>query len=296
MSDLLLLVENYLDRASNGDPPGMSEEIIAEASKAFGDALRNKFQIGNKNDGFTMRLSNLGRPLCQLQLEQQGAPREEKPYNFAMQMVFGDAIEAIAVAVMKAAGVKIETAQAEVKLLLDGIKITGHYDVKLEGEGIRDIKSASNASFLSKFSGGYAWKNMVEHDTFGYLVQGYSYAQATNTRFDGWIAINKENGKWAVLDTPEDDYEVRIKSLKTAEKNVKALQDGAPFKRCFTDEPELFRNKETGNRVLGTTCSYCDFKRTCWPGVQFLPQRASTAGNKPYKYYTYLKEEDDGEL
>src|SRR4051812_5393134 len=96
-------VKEYLNRASNSDPPGMSEEIIDEACSQFRKALVNKFNEAHQ--GFTIRMSNVGKPLCQLQKEAGNSPKEDHPYNFAMQMLIGDTIEAIAIAIIKAAGV-----------------------------------------------------------------------------------------------------------------------------------------------------------------------------------------------
>ena len=49
------------------------------------------------------------------------------------------------------------------------------------------------------------------------------------------------------------------------------------FERCFEPEDEMFRGKPTGNKILGTTCSFCDFKYACWEGLQEKPSVMSKA-------------------
>ena len=51
-------------------------------------------------------MSNVGRPLCQLQMEAKGIKGEGQPYNNKMRNTFGDLIEALSIFVMKSAGVE----------------------------------------------------------------------------------------------------------------------------------------------------------------------------------------------
>ena len=76
---------------------------------------------------------------------------------------------------------------------------------------------------------------------------------------------------------------------------VKALEDNKPFERCFEDEPETFRKKETGNRVLGEVCSWCDFKFSCWEGLEYKPQPVSSAREPRWLYYTHTEDKNNVE-
>ena len=77
----------------------MSEEIIDQAAEDFKQALKKQFTP--QDFSFKPRPSNLGKPLCQLQLAKAGARAEDKPYTFKMIVTFGDAIEAILKAILK---------------------------------------------------------------------------------------------------------------------------------------------------------------------------------------------------
>jgi len=104
----------------------------------------------------------------------------------------------------------------------------------------------------------------------------------------GWIAINKSTGEWTICETPKEHSEYKKKALDTAKDNVKAIKEGKPFKRCFSDIAETFRSKPTGNRVLGFVCSYCPYKLPCWGSdkLQLLPQQQSKGKNPKWVWYT----------
>jgi hypothetical protein len=234
-------------------------------------------------------MSSIGRPLCQLQMEKSGAEAEPMPYNTKMRNLFGDLIEASAVAIMKAAGIRIEELQKHVKLKLGKHNINGAYDVKIQNK-IWDIKSASPWAFDHKFSDEGGFDAILKQDTFGYVSQGYLYAKAENTDFGGWIAINKSTGEWAIAETPLSDEKYSKDAIELAKKNAEALQSDAPFKRLFEDEEEFFNKKATGNRTLGLECRFCAYKKPCWgKELQYLPQQQSKALNPKWVWYTKIE-------
>ena len=51
-----------------------------------------------------------------------------------------------------------------------------------------------------KFAANRGYNNIKKDDVFGYVPQGYLYAEAAGSTFGGWIAINKATGEWAVWD------------------------------------------------------------------------------------------------
>jgi hypothetical protein len=111
--------------------------------------------------------------------------------------------------------------------------------------------------------------------------------------FKGWLVISKETGEIAVLEIPEDQSDAAKITLANLEKTIEALKSPVFPGRCFEDQPETYKKKPTGNRVLGKTCEYCAFKRTCWPELQYLPAQASTAANPTYRYYTHVENKNE---
>ena len=133
---------------------------------------------------------------------------------------------------------------------------------------------------------------MLKDDPFGYVSQGYLYADADDKKFGGWIAINKSTGEWSVVETPINDSEHKKKALKQAKDNLHALNTNAPFKRQFDDVEESFNRKLTGNRILAKECTFCAYKKPCWENLQYLPQKESKAMNPKYFWYTKVAEKE----
>ena len=281
--DILNKVQSFLDRACEKQV-SISDKLIDEFGEACKTAIKKQFTDKRPNK-FKLRASNVGRPLCQLQMEKNGAKGESQPYNAKMRNLFGDLIEAAAVLVLKSSGVEVTNEQKSVRYnVSDGTHIDGTFDVEIDNK-IWDIKSASPFAFEHKFKNGFS--AIAKSDTFGYVSQGYVYSEAVKKKFGGWIAINKSTGEWTVTETPLADDTHRNKAIKTVKDNVKAIKKNLSFKRCFTDVEETYRRKPTGNRVLGFECSYCPYKKECWGDkIQHLPQQASQGLNPKWVWYT----------
>jgi len=282
MSDILHKVQNYLDKA-NKDPVEVSDELLEEFGEACKSALRKQF-LEKRRGTFRPRMSSIGKPLCQLQMEAKNVKGEGQPYNVKMRNTFGDLIEALAIFVMKSAGVEVKDEQKKVKLKFTDSEIEGRLDVKIN-EKVWDIKSASPYSFTKKFEGGF--EEVAKDDAFGYVPQGYLYSESEKMPFGGWIVINKSTGEWTVCETPIDDDSYRVKALASAEANIAAIKNNVPFKRCFDDIEETFRTKKTGNKILGIACTFCSYKLPCWGSqLKLLPQQQSQGKNPKWVWYT----------
>ena len=286
MNNILDKVKIYLDKVST-NPVEISEDLLNEFGEACKSALRKQFSE-KRQDKFEPRMSNIGRPLCQLQMEAKGIKGDGQPYNNKMRNTFGDLIEALAIFVLKSAGVKIDSEQKQVEYKFDKENISGRLDVEIDNK-VWDIKSTSPYSFEHKFGEKGGFNEVVDNDSFGYASQGFLYAESEKKPFGGWIAINKSTGEWAVCETPQVQDQYRDRFIKQATDNYKALRDKVPFKKCFDDVEETFRGKPTGNRVLDRVCSFCPYKVPCWgSGLQYLPQQQSKGKNPKWVWYTQV--------
>ena len=294
MTDILSKVQLYLDKVSK-EPVEISDKLVEEFGEACKSALRKQF-AEERRSMFEPRMSNIGRPLCQLQMESKNVKGEGQPYNVKMRNTFGDLIEALAIFVLKSSGVVIEDEQKNVKYKFGESDIKGRLDVTIDKK-VWDIKSASPYSFEKKFGTLGGFEEVVKDDAFGYASQGYLYSASEKIPFGGWIVINKSTGEWTVCETPLADDQYREKALDDAEKNLKALKNNEPFKRCYNDIEETFRTKKTGNKVLGTVCSFCPYKLPCWGSkLQLLQQQQSKGKNPKWVWYTQInnpKQEDE---
>lgn len=280
-----VLVKDFMRRAVNAPPEQDLTDLIEEAGEHFKQALKKQF-VESKRD-FSVRMSNVGRPTCQLWMQKHHPEQqEEKPYDFIMKMLMGDAIEVIALFIMKAAGVNVQDASGKCSLDLDGREIHGEYDLIIDDK-VWDTKSTSPYSFQYKFKD---YESLAKDDTFGYVSQGFGYSEATGKPFGGWIAINKVTGEWKFVEA-DDSHETRNEVLGSIRDTYDLItSDTSEFKRCFDDIEETYNKKPTGNRHIGRTCEYCEFKHSCWPTLEYKPSTASKARVKPWRYYTVYNE------
>ena len=258
MSDFIInRVQMFLTEANKASVK-VSDDLIEEFGNACKEAFKKQF-TEERQKKFRYRMSNIGRPLCQLQMEKSGAEAEPMPYNAKMRNLFGDLIEASAITIMKASGIEVTDIQKKVTHKFEDKEINGTMDVKINNK-VWDIKSASPWSFTHKFSedsGGF--ESLKKDDAFGYIGQGYMYGVADKSDFGGWIVINKSTGEWCTTEVPAED-EAKDEAVKNAESNIKKLESDEPFKRCYSDTEEFFYKKPTGNRVLNFTCGFCPYK------------------------------------
>ena len=296
MNNILYKVQQYLGKASK-ESVKLDKRLVEEFGEACKNALLKQFEDQRRNK-FEPRMSNIGRPLCQLQMEAKGVKGEGQPYNVKVRNTFGDVIEALAIFIMKSAGVNIKNEQKKVKYKFNGNEIEGKQDVEID-EKIWDIKSASPYSFEKKFGEEGGFLEVIKEDSFGYASQGFLYGESQNKKFGGWIAINKSTGEWTVCETPAMIEPHKTEALKKAKDNLKALKDKVPFKKQYDDIAETFRGKPTGNRVLGFVCSYCPYKLPCWGSkLQLLQQQQSKGKNPKWVWYTEVnnpKQEEKSE-
>lgn len=274
-----------LDKLSNneGHLLDIKPEYIDEAVEMVRDALTK--QLFRQDEDFRVRMSNISKPSCQLQMEKAGAPKSRLPYNHIVRMMHGDLIEAIIQLVLRISGVEITGGKNKVSLDVAGVEVKGEDDVEIEGK-VYDTKSASPWAFANKWSAGF--DGLRKSDDFGYIGQLVGYAAAQGKKEGGWIVVDKSSGQVKVVEAALSASD-RKQILKEMERTVKVLEE--PFQRCFEPEDELFRRKPTGSKRLSATCGFCSFLSTCWPKAQYLPQTGSEA--KSPKHYWYVQYEGE---
>ena len=135
-----------------------------------------------------------------------------------------------------------------------------------------------------------AFDKIKSSDSFGYIAQGLGYGMAADKPFKGWIALNKSTGEIAFADAVNDDEEKEEVNAKIR-KSIMATDVSKPFQRQFSDIPEVFYKKETGNRTLGVECSWCDYKHECWANLEFKRQLPSKGKNPKFIWYTHITDE-----
>ena len=278
-----LALHQYMENAASGKST-MSEETILQVAADISEALSRQFGGGNKRGEFGLRMSNVGRPTCQLWFE-KNEPEKALPFptTFVMNMMLGDIVEAVFKGLLKEAGVQYEDNKEVTLELDDNTSINGTYDIVVD-DAVDDIKSASNWSYTNKFE---SFDTLRQGDAFGYVAQLAGYAKAADKRAGGWWVVNKANGEFKYVPATGIDIDQEVVHIK---QTADTLEENR-FERCFDAVPEKFRGKETGNMVLTTECGFCRYRFACWPGLEERPAVASQAKQPKTVAYVSLAEE-----
>lgn len=277
-----LKVFDFLQKALAGETT-MTEEVADKVASDVKAALFKQFDSGPR-DEFRLRMSNIGRPKCQLWFDKNDS-QDKTPFppHFLMNMLIGDITEAVFKGLLRAAGVEFQDSDYVTLELSNGKKIKGEYDMILD-EKVDDIKSASPWSYNNKFED---FNTLNDHDSFGYVAQLVGYAAGAGKGVGGWWVVNKGNGEFKYVDASNVDAEAKLKDIEAL---TDYLDNDMPFERCYAPVPETYRKKPSGNLKLNTECGFCAYKHKCWPTLQTLESKVSAAKEKPLVDYILLVE------
>ncbi len=241
-------IYSQLSGLSEGKEFNLKEEDLDMTMSRIKSSILEWSKPSEKNAEFTLRMSNIGRPLRQLWYESKAEPRSHTIDGATqIKFLYGHILEEIVLMLVRAAGYAVTDEQKEVTV--KGIK--GHIDCKISGEVV-DIKTASRIAF-NKFKEG----RLAEDDPFGYMSQLAGYEEAEHTEEGGFLVINKESGELCFYQ-PED---LDKPNINTRIKNIKdALKLSTPPPRCYESVPD----GKKGNMKLNKNCNYCSYKFDCY--------------------------------
>ena len=275
-----LMVFSFLQKAMAGEA-NMTEAVTKQVAADVEAALNKQFNSGPRGE-FRLRMSNIGKPKCQLWFEKND-PEDKLPLppHFLMNMILGDIVEAVFKGLLRAAGAEFKDNDNVTLKLPNGQEIKGEYDMEMDGK-IDDVKSASPWSYQNKFA---SFDALAQGDSFGYIAQLVGYATAAGKDVGGWWVVNKGNGEFKYVDASEVDKEAVLNDIQAL---VDYIDNDEPFERCFEPVPETYYKKPSGNLVLPGSCKFCDFKHKCHPTMQTLPSRVSKSTNPPDVDYIFI--------
>lgn len=246
-----------------------SEDFLEVAAQQLKDILRRR--LAKQDSKGSIRFSSLGKPDCQVWygVNKPEAGEKISPQT-QMKFLYGDVLEIIALFLAKEAGHDVSMEQAEVEC--DGV--LGHIDAVID-EHVVDVKSASPFAF-KKFEG--EWTG--EDDPFGYTAQLGGYCNVLE-KPGAFFAVNKESGGLALSKIPQDLVDQSSPHVAVARQRENVQRE--EVRRCFEPVPD----GKSGNEKLGLNCSYCAYKKDCFPGLRMF-----LYSNKP-RYLTKVSREPD---
>ena len=239
---------------------GWSKTISSGMAMGVASMANSRFSKPQKSRGY-LSLSSIGTP-CKRKLwykvNSSGDGEPLKP-NALLKFFYGDMIEELILSMAEAAGHDVKGQQD--KLDVHGIR--GHRDAVIDGMTV-DVKSCSSYAF-KKFKDG----TLRDDDPFGYISQLSSYVYAgkddplvTDKTHGAFLAIDKQNGN-ICLDIYDFTEELKDKEKEMEEAKAMVAGD-IPQERV---EP-VPQSKTSPNMKLAMQCSYCEFKKLCWPNLR----------------------------
>lgn len=242
----------------NGDTTGITEERAAMFAKSLSDMILTKLTSGPREPQLSM--SNLGKPDRQLwyALNKPECAEDISPKT-KMNFLLGDIVEEVVLFLAECAGHEVTGRQ-------DTLEINGclgHRDAVIDGVLV-DVKSANGRSYTK-----FLYNKIEEDDPFGYIDQLNLYRAASDndpsvTTHDkaAFVAVNKEVGGIHVNWQPAKGNRKEYEDLVQRKRDM--INSPVVPERCYPAQPD----GKSGNMKLGVNCSYCPFKKECWPGLR----------------------------
>jgi hypothetical protein len=172
-----------------------------------------------------------------------------------LKFFYGDILEELVLNVAESAGHSVTNKQERVTYEVgDGWVVRGRIDAIIDGVPV-DVKSVTKYS-EEKFKYG------LQDDPFGYYQQLNGYATTLNSDSAGFVTIQKELGH-------VNYYPIEVN------KSLFKLQAEHSVEIVSLDKPDTIErlqpvaaSKTSKNKKLCTSCSYCNFKKQCWPEMR----------------------------
>ena len=236
------------------------EACIDQFGEAVKVLMRQEF-TEKRDDSRKLRMSNIGREDRFLWNVYNDVDKGEdiQPHTY-VKFLYGHIIEELLLFLTRAAGHEVTDEQK--KCEVNGIK--GSMDCRIDGV-VTDVKSTSTFAF-KKFKEG----TLAYDDPFGYVAQIKGYAHSEGETKFGWLAMDKQNGHLTYLLYDTEDTQAPIHDLisydigERIEHIKKVVEQKEPPSVCY----EPIADGKSGNQKLAIGCSYCSYKKECWPSVR----------------------------
>ena len=230
LNNLIEDIYKNIQPICDGESLDLSEEQIDKFGEDMKNVLRNWSSPTVRDSRFTLRMSNVGKPLRQLWYDNKSEMDSSVTPITMIKFLYGHILEEVVLMLARLSGHEVSDEQKEVTVN----DVKGHMDCKIDGEVV-DVKTASS---------------------FGYISQLSGYEQSEGTTGGGFLVINKETGELTFYAPDEFDKIDTGKRIKTIRK---AFKSKTPPDKCYPEIPEGTK----GNMKIHRGCSYCPHKFVC---------------------------------
>jgi len=258
------LVEDIYNLAETKSHPARvdAEKVIKDFGVNMETIMREWIYPTWDGEVRILRMSNIGHPDRKLWYKSHKIKGERLRAPTLIKFLYGHLIEEMLLALVKLSGHEVTDEQKKVEV--EGIK--GSMDCKIDGI-LTDVKSTSTYGFKK-----FKLNDIEKDDPFGYIDQISGYGHAEGADEAQFLAMDKQNGYLTVTPVDLIDKNV-VKRIQHIKEMVK--DDNMPD-FCY----ELVADGKSGNMKLPVGCSYCEYKKECYPkmrvfaystGPRFLP-------------------------
>ena len=270
-SDIAEDIYAALTPLTKGKHLDISDEDIENFGESMKAALTSWARPPKRDSSFSLRMSNIGKPIRRLWFDKHGDITQEghSPQTF-IKFLYGHLLEEVVLMLARLTDNDVSSEQKEV--VVDSV--SGHMDCKINGEVV-DVKTASGYAFR-KFKDG----SLREDDPFGYIPQLAGYEEAEGTENGGFLVINKESGELCFF--APDDLDKPIVRDRIS-KITKALdRKKPPADLCYEPVDE----GKKGNKKLHKNCTFCPHKFECFKDSNDGEGLRTFKYNRGYMYLT----------
>lgn len=251
MKTVNTLVDDMFKLVEGGIPPATSNnKVEVSYDKWFSTEERVR-------EDKVLYFSEVGDPCPRRLWYKYNTPQlGNKPDGRSLfKFFYGDMLEELALNVAEDAGHTVEGRQERaIYEIGDGWVVRGRIDAIIDNVVV-DVKSVTKYS-EEKFKQG------LVNDPFGYYQQLNGYATALGYDQAGFLTVQKELGH--VNYYPIEVNKVLFKMQADHAVEVVSMESPDPIPRLDS----VPASKTSKNKKLCTSCSYCNFKKECWPEMR----------------------------
>lgn len=249
MPDISTLVDDIYAVANGVKPP-------ADTSKSLAVHYEKWFEERSGRKPKTLHFSEVGDSCLRRLWYKVNAPElgETIDGNLRIKFLYGDMLEELVLSLARVAG--HDVADEQRRLVYDignGWSVTGRLDAIIDGVVV-DVKSTTKFG-IQKFENG------LKDDPFGYAAQLSGYASALGKNDAGFVTIQKELGHIAYFPIKVDRQHFH-EGAKASSEAMELTENTLPV------IPPVPQSATSKNTKLSTKCSYCEFKKNCFPKMR----------------------------
>lgn len=255
---ILEKLQEYLENEGKN----IHEAAIEAGKNRFVHLIKRQFMEDRKSGKGRIYPSSVGGKCARkLAYQYHGYEREEFPARKHLQWFIGDLAELGVLSTMKAAGLDVGLNNEYIPVEFGEHELHGFIDGLLHHEGetyLLEVKSKTHYGFKRFQSNG-------PDNKWGNLSQANLYMKTLDLDRAVYFVVDRSTGKMCEHLMSFDEEYVEWARRNFAEV-MESTEDNLPDR--FVSLEELDWHPQLKCYELGTVCSYCDYKKYCWPKAE----------------------------